>query len=52
MLELSSNMEQYRTLLENQHKLAVIYNERKDKYMLNKNREEKSRQKKAKLNKK
>jgi len=42
---LPSNMEKYRTLLENQYTLAKIYNENKNAYILSKNREEKRRYK-------
>jgi len=36
-------LEKYRSLLENQYDLAKIYNENKNKYKLEKNREEKKR---------
>jgi hypothetical protein len=43
------NMEKYRSLLENQYELEKIYKKNKNKYKLEKNREEKRRYKLSKL---
>jgi hypothetical protein len=40
-------MDQYKTLLEQQHEMAKIYNERKAEYKYNKQREEKRRYKES-----